>query len=72
MSFKIDCKRRHTFLKSASTNEKANSVGVQSTNILPEVNLLVPNRSIVYFDQLEYFATIAMNVWYNVLANYDV
>ena len=40
MSFKIDCKHRHTFLNSASTNEKANSVGVQSTSILPEVNLL--------------------------------
>ena len=40
MSFKIDCKHRHVFLNSAPTNEKVNSVGVQITSILPEVNLL--------------------------------
>ena len=40
MSFKIDCKHRHTFVNSASTNEKANSFGLQSTSILSEVNLL--------------------------------
>ena len=40
MSFKIDCKHRHTFLNSASSNEKANFVVVQSTSILPEVNFL--------------------------------
>ena len=39
MSFKIDA-NTVILANSASTEEKANSVGVQSTSILPEVNLL--------------------------------